>query len=148
MAEFEEKLQAILGDPQAMGQITALAQALAGGQGGDGGTAAPEQAPEPETPPSPDRAEGTPDLSALLGDGGENPLAGLDPRLLRAGLRLLAEYSAGDDQKAALLAALRPFVRPERYARLDRAVRLARLARVVRAAFRLFQSRGEEDADV
>ena len=144
MAEFEEKLQAILGDPQAMGQITALAQALAGGQGGDGGTAAPE----PETPPSSDRAEGTPDLSALLGDGGENPLAGLDPRLLRAGLRLLAEYSAGDDQKAALLAALRPFVRPERYARLDRAVRLARLARVVRAAFQLFQSRGEEDADV
>ena len=30
MAEFEEKLQAILGDPEAMGRIASLAQALSG----------------------------------------------------------------------------------------------------------------------
>ena len=30
MAEFEEKLNAILSDPQAMGQIASLAQALTG----------------------------------------------------------------------------------------------------------------------
>ena len=49
MAEFEEKLQAILSDPQAMGQIASLAQALTGGAEGD---AAPEadRPPEPEGP--------------------------------------------------------------------------------------------------
>ena len=144
MAEFEEKLQAILGDPEAMGQIASLAQALSGGQAGDGAPAA-QEGQAAEAPPA---GEGpAPDLSALLGalGGGENPLSGLDPQLLKAGLSLYAEYSAGDDRKAALLSALRPFVKPERYARLDQAVRIARLARVIRVAFRLFQSRREED---
>lgn len=150
MAEFEDKLQAILGDPEAMGQIASLAQALSGGEGGE---SAPEEGeasrkPEEGTPPA---GESAPlDLSALLGalGGGDSPLAGLDPQLLQTGLRLYAEYSAGDDRKAALLSALRPFVKPERYARLDQAVRIARLARVIRVAFRLFQDRGKEDADV
>ncbi len=144
MAEFEEKLQAILGDPEAMGQIASLAQALSGGQAGDGAPAA-QEGQAAETPPA---GEGpAPDLSALLGalGGGENPLSGLDPQLLQAGLRLFAEYSAADGQKEALLAALRPFVKPERYARLDKAIQIARLARVIRVAFRLFQSRREED---
>ena len=141
MAEFEEKLQAILGDPEAMGRIASLAQALSGGEGG-------ESAPEEGTPPA---GESAPlDLSALLGalGGGESPLAGLDPQLLQTGLRLYAEYSAGDDRKTALLSALKPFVKPERYAKLDQAIRIARLARVIRVAFRLFQNKGEEDADV
>ena len=109
--------------------------------------AAAEQ-PESGAPPSGEDA--APDLSALLGalGGGDSPLAGLDPQLLQTGLRLYAEYSAGDDRKAALLSALRPFVKPERYARLDQAVRIARLARVIRVAFRLFRDRGKEDADV
>lgn len=143
MAEFEEKLQAILSDPQAMGQIASLAQALTGGAEGDA-------APEAGRPPEPEGPEAAPDLSALLGTlgGGESPLAGVDPGLLQAGLRLLRSYSARDDERAALLAALKPFVRPERYAGLDRAVRAARLARVLRAALKLFRDRGEEDAHV
>ena len=149
MAEFEDKLQAILGDPEAMGQIASLAQALSGGQGGEAAPADGAAAEQPESgaPPS---GEAAPDLSALLGalGGGDSPLAGLDPQLLQTGLRLYAEYSAGDDRKAALLSALRPFVKPERYARLDQAVRIARLARVIRVAFRLFRDSGKEDADV
>ncbi|ERI61444.1 hypothetical protein HMPREF0239_05176, partial [Clostridium sp. ATCC BAA-442] len=35
MAEFEEKLNAILSDPQAMGQIASLAQALTGEHTGE-----------------------------------------------------------------------------------------------------------------
>ena len=71
MAEFEEKLNAILSDPQAMGQIASLAQALTG----------------------------------------------------------------------------EPFVKPERYAKVDKAVQIAKLARVIRVAFQLFQSRREEGKD-
>ena len=44
MAEFEEKLNAILSDPQAMGQIASLAQALTGEHAGE---SAPPPAAEP-----------------------------------------------------------------------------------------------------
>ena len=51
MAEFEEKLNSILGNEKAMGQIMALARSLGGG----GGTGEPNSPPpEPgETPPPP-----------------------------------------------------------------------------------------------
>jgi len=48
MAEFEEQLNAILGDPGAMGQIMALAQSLQKGMAG------------PEAPPPSAGASGTP----------------------------------------------------------------------------------------
>ena len=86
-----------------------------------------------------------------LGGGGDsNPLSALselDPQLLQAGLRLFSEYSATDDRKVALLNALKPFVKPERYAKVDKAVQIAKLARVIRVAFQLFQSRREEGKD-
>ena len=145
MAEFEEKLNAILSDPQAMGQIASLAQALTG-----------EHAGESAPPPAAEAAgqSGATDWSALLGmlggGGDSNPLSALselDPQLLQAGLRLFSEYSATDDRKVALLNALKPFVKPERYAKVDKAVQIAKLARVIRVAFQLFQSRREEGKD-
>ena len=47
MAEFEETLGAILNDPQAMGQIMALARTLSG-----------NSAPSTEHPPSPSSTDG------------------------------------------------------------------------------------------
>ena len=91
------------------------------------------------------------ELVRMLGGGGDsNPLSALselDPQLLQAGLRLFSEYSATDDRKVALLNALKPFVKPERYAKVDKAVQIAKLARVIRVAFQLFQSRREEGKD-
>ena len=142
MAEFEEKLNAILSDPQAMGQIASLAQALTGEHTGE---SAPPPAAEPaEAGPAGEAAgqAGATDWSALLG-----MLSELDPQLLQAGLRLFSEYSATDDRKVALLNALKPFVKPERYAKVDKAVQIAKLARVIRVAFQLFQSRREEGKD-
>ena len=116
MAEFEEKLNAILNDPQAMGQILSAAKALSG----------QEESPpaDPETP-LPEEPAGDP-LSAL---------GQLDPRLLQVGMRLLSEYTGSDDRKTALLEALKPFLRPERRAKVDQAVKIARLSRVIRTAF-------------
>ena len=128
MAQWEEQLNQILGDPQAMEQIMALAQSLSGG--------------EASTPPTePDTgAEGAPSpLSAL---------SGLDPRLLQLGMGLLSEYSAPDDRRTALLEALKPFLKPERREKLDQAARIARLTRVVRAALRMFREQGEEEEHV
>ena len=92
-------------------------------------TAAPASAP-PAPPPMP-----------------ENPLAALDkidPRLLSLGMKVWQEYQRGDDRNTALLTALRPFVREERWARLDKAMQLARMARVIRMALGAF-GKGEED---
>ena len=61
----------------------------------------------------------------------------------------MGEYSRQDDKKAALLEALKPFLKPERRAKVDQAARLARLSRVARAALRFYQEgREEEKGDV
>ena len=117
MAEFEETLHHILGDEDAMGQIMALAQSLSGGQ---------KEGAQPEEPP---------DLSPLLN--------GVDPALLRMGAELLQSARGQDRQTAALAEALKPFVKPERREKLDRAVRLAGVMRLARAALRTMQEKGE-----
>lgn len=136
MSELEDKLSAILGNPQAMSQIMSLAQSLGGGSAAPAPppreqTAPPPQeiAPEGQNPPS---GQNVPDLSALLGglSGGN----GLDPKLMAMAGRIMEEYQSGDDGKAALLQALRPFVKERRYAKLDKAVQIARLSRVIRVA--------------
>lgn len=136
MGDFEEKLNSILGSPQAMEQIMALAHSLGGGEArgeerSGGGSPMPSQTEEAKD-------EGTQPaaLGALLGENG------LDPALLQAALRIMEDYQKGDDSRAALLQALRPFVKPQRYARLDRAVQLARLSRLLRTAIEAFKGGG------
>ena len=123
MADFEEKLNAILGDQQAMGQIMALARSLSGGEKGE--TTPPTQT-EPLSPPAIPQPATPPDLSTLMGQ--------LDPAMLRMVTGLFQEFRGQDDRSVALLTALRPFLRADRQARLDRAVEIARMTRLIRAA--------------
>ena len=139
MAQLEEQLNQILGNPQAMEQIRSLAQSLSGKQE-DQASEQPAAEPESEPADQPPAESDTP--SPLFA------LDGLDPRLLRMGMGLLSEYSAQDDKKTALLAALKPFLKPERQEKMDQAVRIARLTRVIRTALRMFRDRGEEEDDV
>lgn len=128
MAEFEEKLNSILGDQNAMSQIMALAQSLSGA--GSPPPAAETPHPEPAAAPPADMSLG---------------LNQVDPRLLQLGGRILKEYQRGEDKNTALLLALKPFLRQERYAKVDQAIQLARLARVVRVALEsMGQTGGEE----
>lgn len=137
---FSEKLNAILADPDAMGQIMSLAHSLEGGPG--------PQEPDPDGQPSaetaPEAAPAAPplDLSGLLSalGGGE----GLDPRLLALAGRLLSEWNRPDDRRTALLAALRPYVKPERYAKVDRAIQVAKLSRLIRVALSALREGGED----
>ena len=165
MAEFEDKLNAILADPEAMGQIVSIAKALTGeASSSEAGTLPPEgtapeapaAAPAPAEEPEAPRTQ--PDWGAVLGmlgslnsGGTGSPLSALgdlDPRLIQTAVALFSEYSATDDRKIALLTAMKPFLKPERYAKVDKAVQIARLSRVIRAAFQLFKKSGEEEADV
>ena len=139
MAQLEEQLNQILGNPQAMEQIMSLAQSLSGKQEEQ---ASEQPAAEPESEPA-DQPPAESDTPSPL-----SSLDGLDPRLLRMGMGLLSEYSAQDDKKTALLAALKPFLKPERQEKMDQAVRIARLTRVIRTALRMFRDRGEEEDDV
>lgn len=122
MAEFEEKLNSILGNQEAMGQIMALARSLSGDQ-------TPTPSPEPPAeggPPSVPAADTPPDLSALLGQ--------VDPKMIQIGMEVLRQVQSTEDRNAALLNALRPFLREERQDRLDRALRITRMAKLIRAA--------------
>lgn len=125
MAGFEEQLNSILGNQAAMNQIMALARSLSGEQ--------PSQPPQ-EQPPALEQAreatysppEETPDLSALLGQ--------IDPQMIQAGMDVIRQVQSTEDRNAALLNALRPFLKEDRQARLDRALRITRTAKLVRAA--------------
>lgn len=159
MADLQEQLEAILGNPQAMSQITAIARALTGSPAQEP-SAQPSPPPQdvdfvpvgedpgPPEPPGPAGSTGptespadAPDLGALLGMLGSD----IDPRLVRIALRVFAEYSAQDDDKAALLASLKPFLRAERLEKMEKAEKIARLSRVVRVAIRLFKEEGSGD---
>lgn len=115
MAEFDEKLNNILGNPDAMAQIMQLAQSLSGGQ--ESQQSAPP--PPPQSPPSPSPGGGDL-LSSLSG--------GLDPKLLMRLMPLIQELGGQQDSNARqLLFALRPYLKEERQEKVERALQLARL---------------------
>lgn len=134
MAEFEDKLNSILSDPQAMRQIMSIAKALGGDEdsgGTDGGNefSAVKEAAASAEQSKPAGNAAPPRL----------PLEDLDPRLVQTALRLFSEYYSTDDRKTALLTALLPFLKEERYAKVDKAVQITKLSRVVRVAFELLK---------
>lgn len=127
MGEFEEKLNSILGDQQAMGQIMALAQSL--------GKQSPSDQEEKDTVPEP-AEDAPPDLSQLMGN--------LDPKMVQLGMQLMREYQQDDGQNTALLQALRPYLREERRGRLDKAVQIAKMSRLLRVALGSLGGKGED----
>lgn len=152
IADLQEQLQAILGDPEAMGQITAIARALTGGPSP---TSPPVSSPEPEAQDvefvpveateddqGGPQSQQSPDLSALLGVLGGGNAPDIDPKLISIALRVFSEYSSQDDEKTALLSALKPFLREERLEKMEKAEKISRLSRVVRVAIQLLKEEG------
>ena len=119
MSDFEEKLNAILSDPNAMAQVMQLAQSLnldgppPGDSAGDEAAAASEEKAPEANPLS--------GISDLLGD--------IDPAMIQRFLPLIGELRGGEEQdrRLQLLNALRPFLKPERQEKVERAVKAARL---------------------
>lgn len=99
---MEEKLDAILGNPQLMEQIRHLAQSMEGSAQPTASAASP--------PPS-------------------EPQDGIDPAML-AKLAGLAGKAHMDGNQKALLHALRPYLSPARVTKLEKAMRAAKLAGV------------------
>ena len=123
MAEFDERLNQILSNPDAMAQIARLAQSL---------NAPPPVSGNESPPPAP--GHGTPDAAPQVPDNGTPPLSGNPPPLPDADtvakfLPLLRDLG-GDSDARRLLYALRPYLRPQKQEKVDRALHLARLFRV------------------
>lgn len=102
MSEMEEKLNAILSNPQLMQQIATMAQAM-------GGDSQPKP-PEPMDPPT-------------------ASIAALDPKLLQALTQAMGQSGIDTNQKS-LLQALRPYLSAYRVQKLERAMQAAKLAGV------------------
>lgn len=151
MSELEEKLEGILGNPQAMAQIMSLAQSLnlggpAPASAGQEAQTQPQEQAEPpqggQPPADPSPAAASAPNSGLGGVLGA--LGSLDAGTLSAAASLIGQFNGGgDDQRTALLAALRPFVKEERYAKLDKAIQIAKLSRLIRSGLELFRTRKE-----
>ena len=116
MSELEEKLNALLSDPNSMAQVMQMAQQLSGAMGEQKAAAPPP--PPPPPPPVPP----VPDPGAALG--------GLDPKLLGKLLPLAGELGTENSAAMQLLNALRPFLKEEKQGKIQRAARLARLTHV------------------
>lgn len=157
MAEFDDKLQALLSNPDAMSQIMQMAQSLTGGTstspasappapppgsmpmgmgtmggGAMGGStaAAPPEMQSASTPPSPKPGIG-PDLLASLASGLAG--GGSDSGLISRLLPLIQELGGSRDSNArTLLYALRPYLKAERQEKVERALQLARLFHLAR----------------
>ena len=130
MADFDDKLNRILSNPEAMAQIARLAQSLDG-------------PPEQSGPPSMTGNAGPPPDSGPASGGGPAPPPPIpdlshdvselpppfNPDTLQKFLPLLRDLG-GDSDARRLLYALRPYLRPRRRENVERALRLARLLRV------------------
>ena len=129
MAEFDEKLNALLSSPDSMAQIMRLAQSLSGDTEGGSGQESQQhhqqehhqQEHHQEHQHHQEPPQSSADLlSSLTG--------GVDPKLLMRLLPLIQELGGQRDSNArALLYALRPYLKPERQEKVERALQLARL---------------------
>ncbi len=108
MSDFESSLNSILSSPEQMERIMNLARSLSGGEENPPQQAQPSQEPQP------------------------NLLSGLDPKLLSVLTRLMSDMNGPPGDKAALVQAMRPFLRQERYASLNQALTIAKLARAAK----------------
>ena len=105
MSEMEEKLGAILNNPQMMQQIMSLAQAMN----------QPQQNQQKDAPQKQEAAS--------------SPFPNIDPGMLQK-LSGLARQNGVDQNQQSLLRALSPYLSRERVSKLERAMRAAKMARM------------------
>lgn len=112
MGEMEDKLSAILNNPQMMSQIMSMAQAMGANSSND---APPPPQPSAPKPPAP------------------GPSLPIDPMTLQK-LSGFASQGAINKEQQALLKALSPFLQKDRLGKLERAMRAAKIARFASSA--------------
>ena len=118
---FEDKLNQILSDPDSMEKIMSLAQSLGGPSAAPNGP--PDPPPKPPPPPP-------------------------DDAFVKGILRLMQQAQHTDKRQEALLCALKPYLAPERQAKIDEALRIAKLSQLAGFALKNyggFPGKGEKN---
>lgn len=126
MAELENTLNSLLSNPEVMGQIMSFAKTLSG-------DAQQSDTPPPQSENNESEAKlDFPDLSKLI----SGLSGGIDPDMFTMLGKVMQETgkSGQDDKNMALLAALRPFLKEKRQAKIDQAIQIAKLSRLARIA--------------
>ena len=119
MSELEDQLNAILSNPEAMAQVMGLAKSLSG----SGAFGAPPKNDDEQQPP--------PNTNSNASSGIGDLFSQIDPKMIERLLPLLGELGRGEnDERTQLLYALRPFLRPERRDKVERAVKAAKLIHI------------------
>lgn len=115
MSEFDEKLNALLSNPDSMAQIMQLAQSFSGSEQGAG-----------IAPPQP---QNVPPQQSSPGQNADIPA--FDPKLIAQLAPLFKELSGQQNSQARqLLYALRPYLNTQRQEKMERALQLARLIHI------------------
>ena len=114
VSEFEDKVNSILNDPQQMEKIAGLAKSLMGGEAQQG------------VPESSGNGMASA-FSSLLG-GDDN---GFDIGKIS---RILSASAGVDDEKQALLNAIKPYLSEKRQRKMDKAMKIAKLASIAKFA--------------
>ena len=122
MSEFEDKLNSLLSNQDAMAQVMQLAQSLSQPGGSPEGGSAPPPPPPGGSGTNP--VPGAGDLNAML----SQLTGGLDPALLARLLPVVSQMNRPESSEtSALLCALQPFLREKRRDKVARAAQLAKL---------------------
>ena len=136
MADWQEQLNSVLSDPDAMAQIVSLAQSISGGA--DGAAAPPGGAAIPPGGMADGGAPFDPDAVGAA-------LRGLDPELMRRIMPLLRQINRPESSETtAFLLALRPFLSEARRGKVERAAQLARLIHLGKT---FLTAQGQEEAE-
>lgn len=117
MSELEDKINSLLSSPAEMEKIMGLAKSLSGSFGISETTHSQEK-----------------DESSSPG----MPFGDIDPKIMKLITRLFSEYNSAANDKTALMNAVKPYLKEERRAAIDRAVQIARLTHIAKIAFNDF----------
>ena len=115
MDDLQSALQQLLADPQQLAELASMASAL--------GLHPPEGGPPPQPQSNPPELE--PETRPAGQNQGDTPPRPEGPK----------PPMPPGDQREKLLLALRPFLKPERQEKLDRALRIAQLTQLAGSAF-------------
>ncbi len=131
MPDLSQLLAQVMSNPQMMAQMASLAQSL--------GLQDDEQSVDSTfTNPSQETFQQQPSVYTPQQS---------DPAQLMGSLMQMANSMGGDDRQLALIQALKPFVRPERARKLERAVQVARMSRLAERAIHTLSQNGTQAGD-
>lgn len=126
MEDFEQKLSALLQDPAQLQGIFSLAKSL--------GLGAPPGQTQADPDPPPQQSAPSPQENAPQQP--QSPPAGAAADSSAIPVSALLEAGQLDRRQENLLCALKPFLKPERREKIDRAMQIARLTHLAEFALR------------